>query len=150
MDFSLLISGIAVLLAALSLYYARQSVDRAKRANKIALQAERVRIYKGLYAFTRKFSRAGREPTDTDISDVAEWALLAELYFPRRLSDPINLKWRQAWVIVEQLSMARDPGYAEAGVEYDEAVLLDNLYETGKALSTAVAAIRDFLRVEEA
>lgn len=87
-----LIALIAIFVAVLSALYSRWGVNEAKKANRIALQFERVEIYKEVIAFSESFRGFFTVPSAERLEQFRQKAVnLSEIYFSEKIHSQLNL-----------------------------------------------------------
>lgn len=97
---------VALLVSALSAWYARWAVTESKKANEIAIHSEKLAIFKGFMNLKSGLSAHGGDFDEDDLFGFYRSANIAEFYFDKSISKSIQelldiadefIRYRRKW-----------------------------------------------------
>lgn len=110
METSTLVALLSALAAVLAAAFAYRSVTTAERANEIALQNERLRIYRGYLDMHARVQAHGKAFREQDLwSDFYNHVQVAEFYFDKPLHDLLKQYFQGLWNVVAQRELLDAP-----------------------------------------
>lgn len=86
----------SAVVAGLSAWYARSTVQAAKQQNEISIHSERLRIHNGVVSFGSRLAARGPSITESDVWAFNEWAQLSEFYFNKATYQRLRAAFIQA------------------------------------------------------
>jgi len=106
-DFGVLLSAIALLIAIVSAVYARASAKAAEASNKIGLHQPRKDIYDGLLKFRGLFVGMDVHPNDEEIDAFYMQSVApSRIYLQPELAQRIHSIYKKSWDLYSMIEIA--------------------------------------------